>query len=180
MSFRKQGRLSWFGFVKLLVVPWVSLKPHIQICKELLSSLKMPTYFTPCVSYSFRHLIKLESKNYLVSRKTFPTSMSFLEIENYTLPNANEFKTFIFQKGLHKTGKNFHISILILEIFRYGSLSRSVVSLHQNPHRVVKNASLWVSTQILNSNPCLIYIVWFFRRNCRHIVATQKVLTIII
>lgn len=104
------------------------LKPHIQFFKELLSSLKMPTYFTPCVSYSFRHLIKLESKNYLVSRKTFPTSMSFLEIENYTLPNANVFQTFIFQKELHKTGKNFHISILILEIFRYGSLSQSVDS----------------------------------------------------
>lgn len=65
----------------------------------------MPTYFTPCVSYSFRHLIKLESKNYLVSRKTFTTSMWFLEIENYALLNANEFQTFIFQKNFIKLEK---------------------------------------------------------------------------
>lgn len=59
-------------------------------------------------------------KNHLVSQKTFPTK-PFLEIESYTLPNANEFQTFTFQNGFSKPEN--HVPILTVKRFRHSSSS---------------------------------------------------------
>lgn len=122
-------------------MPWVSLKLPIQFFKVLFSLLKnAPTCFKPCVSYSFRHLIKLQlGKNHSVSEKTFPTSLWFLETESQTLPNMNEFQTLIFKRDFAKLErkKPTHVPILILEI------SGMVVLLKvQSPHMTVATGLL--------------------------------------
>ena len=128
----------------------VSLKPPIQFCEVLFSLLKNAPYVLNHVfhihldislSWSWVRITQCPKRPFLLAFGSQKQKVRLCQMQMNSRPLR-------FKGTLQNWKKTLHVPILIFKIFRHDSLSQSVVSPHENRHKVVKNASLLVPTQI--------------------------------